>query len=181
MFDLFSGLPVHILVVHAVVVLAPIAAVCAIVYALRPTWRRILAWPIVVLSIVTGITGFVAGESGEALESRVQTLPDFAEPMRQLVEDHASAGDTLKLLAVLFMVITLVAVFFVFRSASLWKSPNAVGATAIPRWLQVGAQAVLIVISAAVFAQTVITGHTGATAAWKTPIAKTHVAPEADD
>ena len=38
-FDLINGLPVHPLVVHAVVVLVPLAALGTIAIALRPAWR----------------------------------------------------------------------------------------------------------------------------------------------
>ena len=40
MFDLINGLPVHPLVVHAVVVLLPLAALGTIALAVRPAWRR---------------------------------------------------------------------------------------------------------------------------------------------
>ena len=47
MFDTIAGLPVHILVIHAVVAFAPLAALLAIGYAVRPAWRRVLRWPVV--------------------------------------------------------------------------------------------------------------------------------------
>ena len=40
MFDLINGLPVHPLVVHAVVVLLPLATLGLIAIAVRPAWRR---------------------------------------------------------------------------------------------------------------------------------------------
>ncbi|MET3811547.1 hypothetical protein [Arthrobacter sp. UYEF3] len=38
-----AGLPAHILLVHAVVVLGPIAGLAAIVYAVAARWHRYLA------------------------------------------------------------------------------------------------------------------------------------------
>lgn len=40
MFTQFDGLPVHPLVVHAVVVLLPAAVLGTIAVAVRPAWRR---------------------------------------------------------------------------------------------------------------------------------------------
>ena len=39
MFDLINGIPLHPLVVHAVVVLLPLAVLGTIAIALRPSWR----------------------------------------------------------------------------------------------------------------------------------------------
>lgn len=40
MFDLINGLPVHPLVVHAVVALLPLACLGTLAIAVRPVWRR---------------------------------------------------------------------------------------------------------------------------------------------
>ncbi len=82
MFDTIAGLPVHALVVHAVVVLGPLAALMLLAYALRPTWRTGLRWPTLLLSAVAAASAFVATQSGEALEERVGD-PAF---------DHAEKG-----------------------------------------------------------------------------------------
>ena len=65
-----AGLPAHILLIHVVVVLAPIAGLAAIAYAAAPRWRGYLAWPLGVLSpagaffvyqsVVTGHSGAVS-------------------------------------------------------------------------------------------------------------------------
>ncbi|MCW2828706.1 MAG: hypothetical protein JWQ67_2322, partial [Marmoricola sp.] len=39
MFDTFNGIPLHPLVVHAVVVLLPLAILGTIAIAVRPGWR----------------------------------------------------------------------------------------------------------------------------------------------
>lgn len=53
MFDLVNGLPVHPLVVHAVVVLLPLAIVGTILVAVRPTWRRAYGPLVVVASALS--------------------------------------------------------------------------------------------------------------------------------
>jgi hypothetical protein len=52
MLDTFNGLPLHPLVVHAVVVLLPLSVVGAIVVALRPAWRQTYGWLVAGLLVV---------------------------------------------------------------------------------------------------------------------------------
>ncbi|MFD1504244.1 hypothetical protein FE374_04150 [Georgenia yuyongxinii] len=71
LFDLVTGLPVHALVVHAVVVLLPLVVAGTIAVALIPRWRRPYA-PVVAL-LATAATAIipVATQSGLALMRRV--------------------------------------------------------------------------------------------------------------
>ena len=62
-----SGLPVHPLVVHAVVVLTPLAALAGLLYAATPRWRWALRWPLVLLSALALVGAFVAATSGQSL------------------------------------------------------------------------------------------------------------------
>ena len=79
MFDLINGLPIHPLVVHAVVVLLPIAAVGTIALAIRPRWRSTYGWPVVAAAAAATILLPVATSSGEALEERVGSPGEHAE------------------------------------------------------------------------------------------------------
>ena len=111
MFDLFAGLPMHVLVIHAVVVLGPLAAICAVGHALRPGWRRLLRWPTGVLAVITGVGAFVAAESGEALLQRVSTTR-AATTNFDLLSAHQAAGDRARLWCLVFMVLALAGVWF---------------------------------------------------------------------
>ena len=46
MFREFNGLPLHVLVIHAVVVLVPLLALFAIAYGVLPRWRHRLDWAV---------------------------------------------------------------------------------------------------------------------------------------
>src|SRR4051794_36264676 len=74
-FDTFRGLPTHILIVHAVVVLVPLCFVGVVVAAISPTWRQRLATPILVLLAVGLIASFIATRSGNALRHRIGATP----------------------------------------------------------------------------------------------------------
>src|SRR5438270_246928 len=61
MFERFGDLPLHVLVIHLAVVVLPVAALTAIVFALVPRWRWFLRWPALVLGVGALVCAFVAG------------------------------------------------------------------------------------------------------------------------
>ena len=150
MFDTVAGLPVHPLVIHAVVVLGPLAALLLVAYAARPAWRTGLRWPTVVLSLVAAGSAWVATESGEALEERVGD-PGF---------EHADKGE---LAAISMYVLAGAAVVVVFLLA---RAGQAARTTAV---------AVVVSLAAAAFAvyAVVDAGHSGASSVWKGIVSST--------
>jgi uncharacterized membrane protein len=67
MFDKLFDLPAHPLLVHAPVVLLPIAAILMVMFAVKPAWRLAAGWWPLALVGVTVVLLFGAKESGEAL------------------------------------------------------------------------------------------------------------------
>lgn len=144
-FDTVLGLPVHALVVHAVVVLLPLTAVGAVAIALVPSWSKRFGVLVVIGATLVAGAGVVARESGEQLASRVGTP-----------EPHASLGSWLPLIAIAFWL--LVTVFWLFDR-------GVPGGRARPVWLKVLAAAVIVAaVVATVWVARV--GHTGAEAVW---------------
>ncbi|HWJ83184.1 MAG TPA: DUF2231 domain-containing protein [Nocardioides sp.] len=85
MFDLINGLPVHPLVVHAVVVLLPLAAVGTLAIAVRPQWRARYGVLVTGAALIATVLTPVATSSGEALESHVGNPGEHAELGEQLI------------------------------------------------------------------------------------------------
>lgn len=83
----FNGLPAHPMLVHFVVVLAPLTAILAILCALWPAARERLVWLVLALATVTTVLTPIATEAGEWLEHRIGKS--------ELVEKHAELGDTM--------------------------------------------------------------------------------------
>lgn len=79
------GLPAHPLVVHAAVVLLPLAAVATIVCAAVPRLRRHVAPAVLGIAIVAVVAVGLAQGSGEELEDRVEET--------ELVEAHTEQGE----------------------------------------------------------------------------------------
>ncbi len=158
MFDTVFGLPVHILVIHVVVVLGPLTALLAIGYAARPAWRPALAWWLVAGAVLTGLTGFVAAASGEDLERRVAALPTVSPAQLATVHEHAEAGDLARTLCLLLMLVVLAAVFGLLPPGG---SPRFGG-----RGVGLVTAAALLVLSLGTLTSLTLTGHSGATASW---------------
>jgi uncharacterized membrane protein len=95
-FDLVNGVPVHPLVVHAVVVLLPLAILGTVLIAVRPSWRATYGSLVVVCAALATVLVPVATSSGEALEKRV------GDPGR-----HAQLGDQLLWFALPLLVLVL--------------------------------------------------------------------------
>src|SRR3954470_409701 len=89
-FDQISGLPVHVLVLHAAVVFVPLLALGAIVYALVGAWRAKIGWAVLLLGIVAPTCTFVAKESGEKLYDRL--APHMSPAGKKLLDEHLGFG-----------------------------------------------------------------------------------------
>jgi len=146
-FDLINGVPLHPLVVHAVVVLLPLATLGTLAIAARPSWRPRYGWLVVAAAAVATALIPVATASGEALEKRV------GDPGR-----HAQLGDQLIWFAVPLLV-TSAAMVWVDRRRTSSREPGS------PTLLRVVATlAVIAALASAV--QVYRVGDSGARAAW---------------
>ena len=156
MFDYIFGLPMHVLVIHGIVVLVPLVAIVAIAFAVLPRWRPILRWPAAIGAVLSAIGAWVAAQSGEALLVRVSqvrsTTTDF-----DLVNGHVDAGYRVRLVATIFMLVVLVASW-------LLKEPAREDVT--PRPLQALLAVLVVAASLALIVTVVLAGHAGSAAVW---------------
>ncbi len=98
-----NGVPLHPLVVHAVVVLLPLAILGAIGISVWPAMRRYLGLLVVLVAFVGLIFVPVATSSGEAFRARLGAF--------QLVRQHASYAE--KLLPLTAVLVVLLAALMV--------------------------------------------------------------------
>jgi hypothetical protein len=160
-FDLVNGLPVHALVVHAVVVLLPLACIGTIAIAVKPRWRHRYGVLVVACAAVATALIPVATSSGEALESHVGNPGE-----------HAELGDQLIWFAVPMLLLGFALMYLDRRATRLAALTESVGehvATGAPRtttralsWVAVLA----VVASVAAGVQVYRVGDSGARAAW---------------
>jgi hypothetical protein len=144
------GLPAHALLVHAVVVLAPLTAVLEILCAFWPAARRRLVWLVVTFAGATTVLTPLTTGAGEWLfEQQAQANPNL--------QDHAERGGWMIYFSVaLLMVAFALAVLHVLEARS--DAPKKVAAVVI------AVVALLVGVSSIVTVARI--GHTGAQSVW---------------
>lgn len=105
-----NGLPAHVLLVHAVVVLVPLSALLLLASAWWPAARRKLGLLSPLVALIALILVPVTTHAGEWLRDRVPATP--------LVQRHAELGDSLLPWAVAMFVVA-VFVWYVHAGSSL--------------------------------------------------------------
>ncbi|MCO5968647.1 DUF2231 domain-containing protein [Actinoallomurus soli] len=150
MFSTIMGLPAHPLVIHAVVVLIPLAALGAIVVAVWPAARERYASLALGVATVALLSVPLATHTGELLEDHVKRTA--------LVERHTEMADGLLPFAALLW-LGLAALVFMRWYAARQDMRFA-------RYLTVAAAVVAVVGAVASGVQVVRIGHSGASAAW---------------
>ncbi|GHJ17811.1 MULTISPECIES: DUF2231 domain-containing protein [unclassified Micromonospora] len=149
--DSVNGLPLHPLVVHAVVVLLPLAALGVVALAVRPAWRGRFGWLVVLVAALATAAIPLATESGESLERRV------GDPGR-----HAELGDQLLWFALPLLVVAVALVWLRRRA----ERPAGAGATTGPGVPGVVVAVLAVVVAAANLVQVYRVGESGAKAVW---------------
>lgn len=149
-----NGVPLHPLVVHAVVVLGPLAALTGLAYAAVPRWRWLLRWPLVVLALVAAAASILATQSGEA-------LLDQRPELEPLVEDHEEYGELVRNVALGYALVSALAAWALGGVSALASGRGA-------RETRLGVPvAVLLVLSAlALLVVLFLAGDSGARAVW---------------
>lgn len=151
-----NGLPLHPLVVHAVVVLGPLAALTGLAYALVPRWRWLLRWPLVVLSVVVAVTSLIAYQAGEAL---VEARPE----LEQLVAEHQDWGGLLRTWALTFVVDAVLAAWALGGPSALASGRGARESRGAVGWVAMG---LLVAGSIGLLVLVFLAGDSGARAVW---------------
>ena len=144
-----NGLPAHILLVHFIVVLAPLTALLAIVASIWAPVRRRLVWLIAVLAVLTLVLTPLTTEAGEWLEHQ---LGDSAA-----VQAHAQLGNTMLYFSAALLVAAALLVVAHLRDVRGAESKPVVSVTIA---------VFVIVVSLATTIQVVRIGDSGAQAVW---------------
>jgi Mn2+/Fe2+ NRAMP family transporter len=135
-----AGLPLHPLVVHAAVVVIPVAALLVIAGVVWSRRRPRLLRSGVITSWVAVVSAIVASQSGEALGEEIGT-PDA----------HEELGELLPLVVIALAVVASVTVWARKKG---WRVPAAV------------ASLLSVIVSIAAMVLVVLVGHSGAEATW---------------
>jgi uncharacterized membrane protein len=152
-----GGLPLHPLVVHAAVVLTPLAVLAVVAFALRPAHRWLTRWPAVVLTGSAFLSVWVARLSGGS-------LLDSRPELRPLVAEHQERGEVLSLVVTVLLVLTLVGAWTLGGPSPLVSGRGAVRsrqpiAERVLPW-------VLVLAGLGTLLLAILAGDSGARAVW---------------
>ena len=147
-FDLAFGLPLHVLVNHAVVVLVPLGALAMTLMVIVPRLRKSLAYVSAGITLLGAVAATLAAQSGEALAERVGN-PGVHEEWGERLVPVAWA---LFAVSVLWVVLTRLKAGI----ARVWKI-----IVAVP----------VVGLSIASIVLVILAGHSGAAATWANRVA----------
>ena len=145
----FNGLPAHVLLVHFIVILAPLTAILAILCAAWPAARKRLVWLVLGLATLTVVLTPLTTDAGEWLEHQVGRSPQLHE--------HTELGDTMVYFSLALLAVTvLLAVLHV----------REVRGHSVKRVASWAVAAIVVVASVATAVQVYRIGDSGARATW---------------
>ena len=143
MFQTFLGMPTHVLVIHVVVMLVPLACIVTVAVTAVARWRRRLAWWVVGLNAVALLATLVAKKSGEEFYALLGQ-PGAAT-------QHTQLGTSMPWFALGLLVVALLAALVRTRRDAL---STTVGLLAVA-------------VAAASLVWVARTGHSGTRAVWE--------------
>jgi hypothetical protein len=165
---LINGVPAHVLLIHAVVVLVPLTALSLVVCAVWPQAMRRFGVVLPVLALVSLIAVPLTTSAGEWLKKRV--------PRSSLVRKHTGLGHELLPWAVGLLVLAVV-VWFVYWRAEASGAQVADGGRASHAAVDIRLRVLAVVLSLVVAVGAVVQvyriGDSGAKAAWEGRISST--------
>ncbi|TFD57180.1 hypothetical protein E3T39_14215 [Cryobacterium suzukii] len=156
----FNGLPLHVLIVHAVVIVVPLAALCAVLTAFWPAARRRLGIVTPLAALAALVLVPLAVQAGEWLQSRLVNVTP-------LLGAHTSLGRTLlPWVIALFLVAVLQWVWYRylvgeggrFASASPTRTGRLVGIIILDLAVVVSAIGAVVTVA--------LIGESGSRAVW---------------
>jgi hypothetical protein len=149
--DTFRGLPVHVLLLHATVVLVPLTCVLTVAVAFWPRVRAVGVWPVVALNAVMVVMVWLTAQAGQRLAARL------GGGGSGLVADHTSIGGKMIWFALALLVASVLVALLHGRG----------------RGFQLGTGVLAAVVGVAALVWCVRVGESGAVAVWKDVVTNT--------
>jgi len=142
-----AGIPAHPLLVHAVVVLVPLAALGSVAVAVRPGWSRPYGLLVAAGALAGAGAATLARFAGEQLEDAIEITPGF----QPVIDQHERFGLFTVFASWPFAVLAIAAIVLARRGDGRWSRVT-------------GALAAVAGVVAVV--ATVLAGHSGSAAVW---------------
>jgi hypothetical protein len=159
----FAGLPLHVLLVHAIVVLTPLIALALVLIAAWPAARRVLWLPVLIAAAVLLPLGLFTIEAGKWLEQRVPPAP--------LIQEHTAQGEDIVPWLITLLVLASVIAAWAVVELVMARRAAATGGTGLGRGIRIVVGIVLTLAALAVAAGSTWTlvqiAEAGSRAVWE--------------
>jgi hypothetical protein len=155
-----DGIPLHPLVVHAVVVLLPLAALGAVVIAVRRSWRRSLGVPV----LLVALAGVASVPMATTTGTQLRTALRGGSP---LLDVHAQRATWLLPVALVFLLLLAAAVLVERATVRAEAGAPAATATATRARAAAGLAVLAALAGLAVTVLVVLVGHIGSVVVWQ--------------
>jgi glucan phosphoethanolaminetransferase (alkaline phosphatase superfamily) len=151
-----NGVPLHPLVIHAVVVFVPLAAIAAVAMSM-PKWRWLARWPALLLTLGATAAAYVATITGKQLE-------EDRGLKSALIKTHEEWGARLMIAMWIFAALVIVAFWVLPHVTRLSGGRDRVAKVAA---LEKPLMVLVPLAALAVLVLVVLTGDAGAKAVWQ--------------
>ncbi|BBZ21008.1 DUF2231 domain-containing protein [Mycolicibacterium gadium] len=148
--DTISGIPAHALLVHGIVVLAPLTALLVILCAIWPAARRRLVWLVLAFAVVTAVLTPLTTSAGE-------WLLEHGGPPRPILQEHAERGEWMIYFSVAMLIVAVALAGLHWVEGRSNKPRKAAAAMVAVMALLVGVSSIIAVVRI---------GDSGAQAVW---------------
>ncbi|MBE1486867.1 DUF2231 domain-containing protein [Plantactinospora soyae] len=157
MFREFMGLPLHPMLIHAVVVFVPLLALVSVAYVALPRFRSRLDWAAVALAVGAPVSAFFAKMSGEELKE-VLIGRNYPPEGIAKIEEHQGYGELTLWWSLGLGVATILLVVLTSRRAQ---------ARSLPGWVKLVLSGIVVVLAGISVYYVYLTGDTGAKTVWE--------------
>ena len=155
------GIPAHPLMVHAAVVLVPLAALALIAVGWNRAWRHQYYLPIMLVSVGGALGAFFAQQTGSSLKHALRAAG-------KRVGGHPGQGNTAFLLAGLFAAVCVGLWLYEAYGEQIRDRLGLTDRYRLPFDENTALYAIAVPVALLAIVTMVLAGHSGATLVWKT-------------
>lgn len=168
MFEEFSGVPSHPLLVHAAVVFIPLLAIMAGAYALAPFIRPHIRWVLGALAVATPGAALFAKLSGDAFFARLRGKDMISPEVGRAIAEHRDLGNLTLISSLVLAAAALALVYLVRPALAVTLAPEAAAPAPVrpARAVALGLSVVVVLAAVVSLYFVVRTGDSGAKAVW---------------
>ena len=160
-----SGVPLHPLVIHAVVMLVPVAALSAWVLAFLTRWRWLTRWLALGTTVAALGSVVLARQTGKSLLASRPFLTSGTSKVRDLLLTHQQRAGVLLVVVIVLTVVVAVA-FWALPAVSGLSTGQLHHDGRDVVWVTRSLQVLLAAAGLAALVYVVLTGDAGARAVW---------------